>query len=342
VSRISVVLPYRDAAPTLGDAVASVLADLGADDELVLVDDGSSDGSADIARGVAARDPRVVGLASGGTPERAAGFVPSLTRGIDAARGTLIGRMDADDVSLPGRFAAERRLLESDVRLGAVGVQIEVFPAPGPGMVRYVAWQSSLVSRADHARAIFVESPLCHPSTLIRRDALVAVGGYRVMPWASDYDLWLRLDAAGYGLAKVPEVLFRWRVSDGSMTWTAAHNARARFVEARAHYLARRLRERGGAGEFAVWGAGQTGRRLARALEAHGLFALAFIDIDPRKVGRVARGVAIVDATAGIARAQRGELTIVVAVGDTGARDIVRARLTSAGLVEGETFVCAA
>src|SRR5690606_31897792 len=111
-----------------------------------------------------------------------------------------IGRMDADDVSLPGRFAAERALLEANPRLGAVGVQVALFPAFGEGMARYVAWQNALVTPDDHARSLLVEAPLCHPSTLLRRSALDAIGGYRDVSWAEDVDLWLRLDAAGFAL----------------------------------------------------------------------------------------------------------------------------------------------
>ena len=344
MSRISVLLPYRDAAVTLAEAMQTVLADLGGGDELVAIDDGSSDGSAAIARAIAgAQDgarARVVLVESGGTASYAAGMVGALTRGLDAARGELVGRMDADDISLAGRFAAERELLESDATIAAVGVMVEAFPAPTPGMERYVAWQGSVVSRADHARAIFIESPLCHPSTLIRGDALRAVGGYREVAWAEDYDLWLRLDAAGYGLAKVPSVLFRWRMRPASVWRTDPHCTPARFVEARAHYLAIRLRARGGG--FAIWGAGKTGRRLARALEAHELRPTAFLDIDPRKIGREARGIAIVDAADGMSRATRDALLLIVAVGTAGARDVVRARLSAAGLVEGQSFLCAA
>jgi len=341
---ISVLLPYRDAAATLGEALESVLADMAEDDELVAIDDGSRDGSAAMVRAFADRDRRIRAIASGasgGTTEtRPNGLVGALSAGVAAARGELLARMDSDDISLPGRFAAERALLESDPGLGAVGVQVEAFPSPGAGMQRYLAWQSSLTSREEHANAIFVEAPLCHPSTMIRRAALDAVGGFRDVAWAVDYDLWLRLDAAGYGLAKVPRVLFRWRMRADSMTWTHPKNVPARFLEARAHFLAQRLRER--ARPFAVWGAGKTGRRLARALEPHGLTPRAFIDIDPKKIGRTARGHAIVDAAAALERAASGDWLLVVALGGAGARDVVRDRLARAGLTEGQAFVCAA
>ena len=352
MTRIAVLLPYRargaGASSALREAMESVLADLDAHDELVAIDDGSDEEARHLVEARASLDARVIAIATDGSAERPAGIVAALTLGLGAARGDLVGRMDADDISLPGRFAAQRALLDGDPELGAVGAQVELFPAPGPGMQRYVAWQNTLVSREDHARAIFVESPLCHPSTLLRRTALDAVGGYREMAWATDYDLWLRLDAAGWGLAKVPRVLFRWRISASSMTWTHPKNAPARFVEARACFLAPRLGARvdeaGGLQPFLVWGAGQTGRRLARALEAHGLYASAFVDIDPRKVGRTARGAPIIDAAEGIerARAQSPSALVVVAVGEPGARDLVRARLASAGLREGESFVCAA
>lgn len=342
---ISVLLPYRDHVATLRDAAESVLADLDAVDELVAIDDGSSDGSRDVMRDLAASDRRVILVTTGAPPAgeaggRGAGIVAALGRGLAAARGSLVGRMDADDVSLPGRFAAQRALLASDATLGAVGVLAEPFPPPEAGMKRYVAWQNTLVSKEDHARALFVESPLCHPSTMIRRSALESVGGWRDVPWAEDYDLWLRLDAAGWGLAKVPRAFFRWRIRDGSMTWTDPRCAPERLREARARFLAERLRARGG--RFAIWGAGQTGKRLARALEAEGARAAFFVDIDPRKVGRTARGAPIVGAEDGIARARAREILLVVAVGQPGAREELTARLVASGLASGDAFIPAA
>ena len=336
---ISVLLPYRDAAATLGDALESVLADLSSDDEVIAIDDSSHDDSASLVQTIAARDRRVVMIASGGT-DATNGLVRALCTGVGAARGELLARMDGDDLTLPGRFAAQRAALLDDPGLGAIGVEVEAFPAAAGGMQRYIAWQNAPTSRADHARAIFVEAPPCHPSTMIRRAALDAVGGFREVPWAVDYDLWLRLDAAGFGLAKVPRILFRWRMSAESMTWTSPKNTPACFLAARAHFLASRLREQGR--PFAVWGAGKTGRRLARALETHALAPDAFVDIDPKKIGRTARGRPIVGATTAVERAANGDWLLVIALGEAGARDEVRERLSRAGLVEGRAYVCAA
>lgn len=333
---ISVLLPYRNAAATLDEAVTSVRADLGPEDELVLVDDGSTDAGPEIAGRHAASDHRVIRVT---TPGR--GIVGALERGLDACSGVHVARMDADDVTLPGRFAAQRALLDANATLGAVATRIEAFGAPGPGMERYVAWQNTLLSAADHARAIFIEAPICHPATMLRRAALDAVGGYRAGDFAEDYDLWLRLVAAGWGIAKVPEVLFKWRIHAASLTWNDDRVGFENMRRLRARYLAGRLRTEAPR-SFALWGAGQCGRRLARELEVHGMRPAYFIDIDPKKIGRTARGRAIVAMDAGIERARDSALVIVVAVAAAGARDLVRARLDRDGWVEGRDYLCAA
>jgi hypothetical protein len=328
---VSVVMPYRDASGTLEEAVASILSQEGVALELVAVDDGSRDDGAERMRALAGRDARVVVVRGEGR-----GIAPALTRGLEAARGEVVARMDADDVALPGRLARQVDALAGDARLGAVGTRVETLGPCGEGMRLYVAWQNAVVGPGDHARELFVESPLCHPSVALRREALEAVGGWRDTPWPEDYDLWLRLDAAGWRLAKVPEVLLQWRQRPGSLTLTDARCSQARFREAKAFYLAPRLARAGR--PVVVWGAGPTGKRLARALEVHGVRAARFVDIDPRKIGRKARGAPIVSPDA----LRAGEDALVVAVGVRGARELVRAHLVERGFVEGEDFVCAA
>lgn len=328
---VSVLMPYRDAAATIEEAASSILEQADVDLELVAVDDGSRDDGAARMRGLAARDQRVVVREGEGR-----GIALALGIGLRAARGALVARMDADDVALPTRLSRQLAALEGDTRVAALGTRVEAFGACGEGMRRYIAWQNSLLTPEDHARELFVESPLCHPSVVLRREALEDVGGWRDGPWPEDYDLWLRLDARGWKLAKLPEVLLRWRQGEGRATFRDPRYAPARFTEARARYLAPRLAQ--SARPLVVWGAGPTGKRLARALEPYGVRASRFVDIDPRKIGRTARGASIVAPD--VLRA--GKEVVVVAVGARGARELVRASLVERGFVEGEDFVCAA
>jgi glycosyltransferase involved in cell wall biosynthesis len=328
---ISVLLPYRDASATVVRAAESVLAER-VELELVAIDDGSCDGGFSALENM--HNARIVHVRTSGV-----GIASALRAGLARARGSFIARMDADDVSVPGRIAAEVETLERDARVAACGCQVEPFAdddvAVRDGMRDYIAWQNGVITAEDHARAIFVESPLCHPATTIRRDALEAVGGFRDAPWAEDWDLWMRMDHAGFALAKVPRVLFRWRQDARSVTRRDPRCSIERMREGRAHYLAMRLRvmQR----PIDMWGAGPTGKRLARALEAHGLRAARFVDVDPKKIGRVRRGVPVV-AREEVTR----EHTVVVAVGTRGARDLVRADLSARGFVEGSDFIAAA
>lgn len=327
--RVSVLLPYRDAADTLDDAVDSVVGQRGVDVELIAIDDGSrDDGPARVAR-IAG----TIALSTGGR-----GLVAALTAGLRAATANWIARMDADDVCDPDRLAAQVDLMASDPTLGACGTQVDLFgDAPiGDGLRRYVRWQNRLITPEDHARELFVEAPLCHPSVVLRRDALVAVGGWRDTGGPEDYDLWLRLDAAGWRLAKVPRPLLRWRHRAGRMTFSDPRLARARFVDAKAPHLARRLRALGR--PIAVWGAGRSGKRLARALERWGAAPALFVDVAASRIGRIARGCTVRDPTA----LRRGEHAVVVAVGAIGARDDIRAHLDAAGFREGADYWVAA
>ncbi|MGK3991879.1 glycosyltransferase [Sorangium sp. So ce1024] len=328
---VSVLLPYRQAEATIEEALESVLAEREVDLEVVAVDDGSTDAGPSTVARIARRDRRVVPIATGGV-----GIARALSRAVEAARGELLARMDGDDISIDGRLARQAEALRRDPRLGVVGARVEAF-ADGPvgeGMLRYVDWLNSIVTPEDHAREMFVESPLCHPSVMLRRSALEQVGGFREAPWAEDYDLWLRLDAAGVRMAKIPELGLRWRHREGRATFADPRYAIARFLEAKAHYLARKL---GPARPVAVWGAGKTGRRLARALARSGVTPARFVDIDPRKIGRTAQGAPIVDPS----RLERGAQTIVVAVGARGARALIREHLRARGFVEGSDYVCA-
>ncbi len=326
---LSVVLPFRDAVHTLDEAIASVLADP-ACEELITVDDGSRDGGTAVAERWAMRDARVKLHRT-----EPSGVAKSLALGVELARGELIGRMDADDVSLPGRLSAARSLLARDETLAVVGTQVTVDSEAGDGLGRYVAWQNSLLDAADHLRDRFVEATLCHPSTVMRRACLAQAGGYVERSWPQDYDLWLRFHQLGFGIAKVPQVLLSWRHRPGRVTFTAPTSARDRLVDARAHYLAPVLRAQG---QFAIWGAGKTGKRLARALEQHGLRPELFIDIDLRKIGGTARQRPVVDPREGLASG----LFLVAAVGEPGAREQLRERLALFGRRDPETVLFAA
>ncbi|HQP44917.1 MAG TPA: hypothetical protein PLV66_14705, partial [Thermoanaerobaculales bacterium] len=111
------------------------------------------------------------------------------------------------------------------------------------------------------------------------------------------------------------------------------------FLRCKARHLA--LGPLSGGRPAVVWGAGRTGRSLARLLLDGGAEITAFIDIDPRKIGGVARGRPVL-APAALPGVLAGDAVVLAAVASRGARGLIRSRLVELGLAEGEGFWCVA
>lgn len=317
---ISVLLPARNAAATLPDALRGLREQRGAPPfEIVAVDDASTDGTPQLLAEAGA-SVRVV-------KAHGAGLVAALNRGLAECRGDLVARMDADDLVHPDRLRLQADLLASDSSLGAVGSLVEC-DAQAPGMKRLEQWLNSIVTKEQCRNARFIEAPLVHPSATFRREA---IREYQDNGWAEDWDLLLRLVEQGWELAKVPETLLTWRDFPGRLTRTHAMYREDAMFRLRAHYLARGPVN---ARAFDIWGAGPTGKRLARELEKLGKAPRAFFDVDAKK--REARGRPV------LREAQLlppGEALMLCAVGAAGARDEIRAVLEPRGYREGAHFL---
>lgn len=329
---ISIVMTARDAEATLIDAVQSCLRQTLRDFELLLIDNGSTDGTRELMTGIT--DPRVRVFACAGS------HVEAHQLGIAESRGDLIARMDADDVSHPERLARQAELMAQDRSLSACvcGVRVCSRGRPiGAGFLAYVDWLNGLLAPEDIARERFVESPVVHPAAMLRRDVLGAVGGYQEVGWAEDYDLWLRLLEAGHRVGKVPEILFDWYDSATRLTRTHGRYSQEKFLRAKAHYLARMPAVQ--AGGIEICGAGPIGKRIGRLLIGEGARVSAFYEVNPRRIGQTIAGVPVLDQ----AELDRSCGPVVLAaVGLPGARDLVRGLLSGIGFTEGEDFFCVA
>ena len=329
---ISIVMTARDAEATLGEAVESCLGQTHRDFELVIVENGSVDGTGELMRSF--RDDRLRVFSCGGSHVEAHEFA------VSEARGELIARMDADDVSHPERIARQAAMLYSDRSLSACTCGVRVCSRGrdlGDGFLKYVDWLNGLMVPEDIARERFVESPVVHPASMVRREALLAVGGYQDVDWAEDYDLWLRFLASGHRIGMVPEILFDWYDSDSRLTRTHGRYSQENFLRAKAHYLAALPQVQSGG--VAICGAGPTGKKISRWLIDEGVQVRVFFEVNPRRIGESIAGVPVRDQAE--MRRNGGEV-LLGAVGLEGARDLIRGLAADQGFLEGDDFFCIA
>jgi hypothetical protein len=235
--RISVILPVRDGGAYLAGAVASILGQTFADFELLVIDDGSRDAAVAALAPLAARDPRLRLLKNPG-----AGLVAALNFGLAQARAELVARMDADDVALPERLARQIAFLDASPDVALVGAQVAFIDAAGAptGERSHFPTAPQAVAAALTDRGCVIR----HPTTVARKAALIAAGGYRpACEGAEDYDLWLRLSERAR-LANLPDALLDYRVHRRQTS--AGINLDQRFAHDLA-LLAARMRRASGA-----------------------------------------------------------------------------------------------
>jgi glycosyltransferase involved in cell wall biosynthesis len=324
-------MPVHDAAPFLEEALDSLEVQSLGDFEVVAVDDGSSDGSAELLRDRAGRDPRLRVI-----HQEHSGIVAALETARAAARAPYLARMDADDRAEPDRLQWQLDLLEGRPGLVACGTHVRYFPRDGlkDGALRYERWLGTVVDEDAVDREMFVECPLAHPTFFMRSEAVAAVGGYRASGWPEDYDLLHRLHGLGR-IGVVPQVLLHWRDRPERLSRTGPDYTEEAFRSCKVHYLLRRYPGRA----LLVWGAGPVGKAFAREVLAAGGELAAFVDLDRRKIGQVIHGATGIapDAVQG----HEGSLC-VAAVGQSGARGEIREALVSLGWRELEDFVAVA
>lgn len=328
---VSIVLPAYNAATTIARAVRGVMAQTLSDWELLIIDDGSTDDTVEVVERVGNGDLRVRCL------RRAhGGMVDALNAGLAAARGRFIARMDADDEMLPERLAAQVALLEARPEIGVASCLVAFGgeASVARGYALHVAWMNALRDPDAIALNRFVESPVAHPSVLFRREVLHRHGGYAATGEPEDYELWLRWMDAGVRFAKVPEKLLVWHDSPARLSRTDSRYAVEAFYACKCRYLARVLPPDR---PVWLWGAGRITRQRFAALERAGVRFAGFIDIDPRKIGRMVDGRPVIGLDAIPPNA-----FVIGGVGTRGARGRIRAALVERGAREGRDFLMAA
>ena len=224
---VSVIMAVRDGGAFLAEAIASIRAQSFPDWELIVVDDGSTDGSDGVLQAAARSESRLRVIR-----QERLGLVAALNRAVAEARGEYLARMDADDRAHPERLGRQRAFMAAHREVGVLGSAMRRF-----GAARGV-WRRP-VQDADLRAALLFEAPFAHPTVMLRRSVWDAAAGegyredYRA---AEDIDLWARL-APYTKFANLREPLLDYRVHAGQVTAVATDTMARNGARVRRRWL---------------------------------------------------------------------------------------------------------
>lgn len=232
---VSVVLPVRNGASYLDQALRSVLDQTHRDLELVVVDDGSTDETPELLERAAQQDSRLRVLHH----ERSRGVAGALNTGLAQARSPLLARMDADDISDPRRLALQVQLLEARPDVGVCGTATRHIDAHGR---RLPALLTTLPLEPAGVRlCLAAGTPFAHPTVVARTALLRERGGYDEQAPLEDLDLWLR--CADVDMVNLPEPLLLYRLHGRNTTGSARARGAAKLAGRHAAHAAALLGE---------------------------------------------------------------------------------------------------
>ncbi|MEM6642916.1 MAG: glycosyltransferase [Bacteroidota bacterium] len=320
---VSVILPFRNA-PKLSEAVESILNQSFSDFELILVNN-EPERDNEYLRTIKDHRIRVI-------KEPRRGVVYAINRGINAASGEFIMRMDADDISYPDRIQNQVGFLYDNPSISVVSGQIQYQgSAQNVGFRMYVAWLNSIHTSDQIRYNQFVEFPLANPSLMYRRSVFKDHGMYREGDFPEDYDHFLRLQSAGIQMGKVKDPVIKWVDSPTRLTRMDSRYSSDAFFKLKAQYLAKWLKENNEYHpDIIVWGGSRLSRKRSQYLQVHGVSIKGYIDL--KESGKNIPYTKIGDLE---------NVFIVSYVSSRGARSKIRSYLLQHHYVEGKNFILA-
>lgn len=201
--KISVLMGIYNCERTLEQAVNSIKNQTYDNWELIMCDDGSTDGTLALAQKLAKEDERIVILKN----EKNYGLNKTLNKCLLNAQGEYIARMDGDDDCSPERFAKQIDFLKNHKEYDIVSCSMIFFDEKGE-------WGEIKVIEKPTAKDVVCGSPICHAPVMMRRECMEKVHGYtedKKMLRVEDVNLWIKLYAAGYKCYNLQIPLYRMR-----------------------------------------------------------------------------------------------------------------------------------
>ncbi|MDX2360374.1 MAG: glycosyltransferase family 2 protein [Crocinitomicaceae bacterium] len=259
---ITILMPFKNAAPWISETVDSILSQSFHDWELICIDDHSIDNGAEIIRTI--DDSRIRVLENSGD-----GIITALQLGLSEAQGEYITRMDADDLMTPNRLelmlekmydAKEKTIVTGKVKYISEGELSE-------GFLKYEHWINERIEKNDYFDHIYRECVVASPNWLARREDLIQDRIFEDLHYPEDYDMVFQWMKNHYSIKAVDEVTLLWRDHPNRTSKNSdVYNQQALFRLKLDWFL--QLNDLS-TNSLAIFGAGTKGKITARYLQEH-------------------------------------------------------------------------
>ncbi len=235
--QISIIVPVYNADKFVGQTIESLVNQTLDNDEyeIIIINDGSTDGSQDIIDAYQAKYPNIVAI-----HQENKGLIATLNYGINLAKADYIARMDADDMCYPERLAIQYDYMQQH-QLDLCGSFVELIDAQGKLIKK-------LSAPVDHVQCkdSLIDKGVCviyHPTVMFKKNIVTQIGGYHHnFKSAEDYDLWLKIIEANGKIGNIPQYLVQYRQHESNVTFLSRNEGAVNAVVARYAYY---LREQG-------------------------------------------------------------------------------------------------
>lgn len=276
---VSILIPFKNTEAYLADCLNSILEQTYTNWELLIVDDNSTDSSYNIVNKFAKTEPRISLLKNTGS-----GIIDALKLAFNTSKGTLITRMDSDDVMSPNKLEVlSNNLLAKGEKHIALGL-VNYFAKNGikDGYKSYEIWLNNLTKIGTNYSEIYKECVIPSPCWMVHRDDLIACGAFNPNTYPEDYDLTFRFYKYGYTCIPCDDLIHNWRDYSSRASRTDDHYAENHFIPLKLNYfleLDYNIEKK-----MVLWGAGNKGKTIAKYLIKKNIL-FEWICDNPNKIG---------------------------------------------------------
>ena len=277
MSKVSIIIPCRNAAEFLDETLLSIRNQSFIDWECILVDDHSTDSSLEVFNEFAAEDARFQSFKNTGV-----GVIHALQCGYKHSISTIITRMDADDLMPVNKLSNLLKALEEKGTGHVATGKVKYFDALGEGFKNYERWLNKLIDENSHRAHLYKECVIASPNWMLYRKDFERIGAFDSAVYPEDYELVFRMFSGGLKVAAVNEVTHLWRDHEQRASRVSTLYAANTFLPLKLSWFLKLNRDE--TKKLILLGAGKKGKAIAKELKRLGM-EFIWQTNNPKKIG---------------------------------------------------------